>query len=108
MKFRLLEDLEDDLINKNNRRKEIINIIRNSLTEQGFKENEELNGVAFNKDVEISDTIFYCEFYLDLDNNKYKSYVSNDSDNKVMFTQEGDIDDATKALEIFIDFLNSI
>ena len=76
MKFRLLEDLEDDLINKNNHREQIISTIRDGLTEQGFKENEELNGVAFNKDIEIDDTIFYCEFYLDLDNNKYNDIFS--------------------------------
>ena len=108
MKFKLLEDLESDLQNKNNQRKEVIESIRKSLSEQGFKENKELNGISFEKEVESDDSTFYCQFYLDLDNNKYKSYVSNDSDSKVMFTQEGEITEASKALDTFVKFLGSV
>lgn len=108
MKFKLIEDLETELQNKNNQRKETIEIIRESLSEQGFKENKELNGISFEKEIETDDSIFYCQFYLDLDNDKYKSYVSNDSDSKVMFTQEGEITGALRALDTFMKFLNSI
>lgn len=108
MIFRLVEDLEQKLSEKDRNRKHTVGIVSSTLSELGFVESKELNGVSFNKEIDAEDSTFYCEFYLDLDNNKYKSYVSNDSDNKVMFTQEGDIEDADDAVGVFSDFLGSI
>jgi hypothetical protein len=108
MKFRLLEDLESELVDKANARENDVDVIRNALLEIGFDEKSELNGVSFDKIIDLEEDEIYCQFYVDLDSNSYKSYVSKDGDNKIMFTQTGDMQDVIEALDKFVKFMETV
>lgn len=108
MKFRLFEDLESELVAKDNKIKADVDAVRETLLGMDFEEKPELNGVSFDRIIDSEDDEIYCQFYVDLDAGTYKSYVSKDGDSRIMFTQTGEMKDVLDALDKFARFMETL
>lgn len=103
MKFRLLEDLEDDLIQQKQEVRNITSILQDLFSEAGFIEKDSINGIAFeNKDGNIR-----ASFYID-DNLNYKGYVNDDTENSTNLSVKGNINQVVEAANKIINEFNQI
>ena len=110
MKFRLNEDLLEDLRDDENRKAKVISYASDVLTGDGFEEVDELNGVSFAKSYENDKETIHCQFYIDTESEKYSSYVTSeeDGDKSTTFQQHGSIFDAESAVDEFFEFVSKI
>lgn len=110
MKFRLCEELLEDLKEDENRKNQAVSYASDALTADGFEEIDELNGVSFSKYYENDKEAIHCQFYLDTESEEYSSYVTSEEDgNKsTTFQQHGSIFDASSAVDEFIEFVSKV
>lgn len=91
MKFKLVENLEDDLIQENKLIEDITNDLIAFFKENNFEISIEINGINFENTYED----IYASFYIDNKLN-YKGYVTNDIDSKNTFSVKGNINTVIK------------
>ena len=110
MRFRLCEELLEDLKEDENRKNQVISYVSDSLASEGFEEIDELNGVSFTKSYENDTETIHCQFYIDTEAEEYSSYVTSEEDgNKsTTFQQHGAIFDASSAVDEFIEFVAKV
>lgn len=96
MKFRLVEDFNEDLQQKlqetEKEHKEALEEIETYFNEQEFTKEDKLNGISFNKSLSEDDFSYEAQFYIDKTNYDYSGYVlvNNDKNNKSNFSVKGD------------------
>ena len=101
MRIRTLEDLEDELITKQEKYLSLIDILSDLFNKENFDIKEEINGTAFNtKEGSVT-----ASFYIST-NGEYKGYITNYSDNSSNYSVKGEQENAIKAAESFIDVFN--
>ena len=96
-----LEDLEDELITKQEKYLSLIDSLTNIFDEEHFEKSIEVNGTAFSsKEGSVT-----ASFYVSTDGT-YKGYVTNDADNSSNYSVKGEEENALKAAETIIDMFN--
>jgi hypothetical protein len=110
MKFRLVEDAISSVRSRNREQESILDEISIILNGMGFETDKSFNGHSFHNTYSDKDSEYDCQFYLDLDNHTYSSYISSveDSNKSVSFQQNGPIKDATDAVMKFVNFIESL
>ena len=101
MRIRIVEDIEDDLIVQKEQYEEILSSLDYLFSGEDFDKKEEVNGTSFNKESES----IVASFYIDT-NGAYKGYITNNSNNSSTYSMKGEIENALKAAENFIDIFN--
>lgn len=99
-----IEDLEDELIAKQERINKLTNELITMFDEVNFNRKVTPNGISF----DYTYHNVYANFYVDgkLD---YKGYVTNDSDNSSNYSIKGNIDNVISAADNLIDmFFNEV
>lgn len=101
MRIRTLEDLEDELITKQEKYLSLIDSLTDMFDEENFEKSVEVNGTAFNNKEGSVTASFYVST-----NGEYKGYVTNDADNSANYSIKGEEENALKAAENLIDMFN--
>ena len=105
MKFRLCEDLQEDLNEREKERNEIIDKISQMLNDIDFEEKTTLNGISFQKSIDD----IQCQFYIDKDKNKFNSYITDATDNNsYTFSQNGELENSVEACSKFISAMKLV
>lgn len=105
MKFRLCEDLQEDLNEREQERNEIINKISQMLNDIDFEEKTTLNGISFQKSIDD----VQCQFYIDTDKNKFSSYITDsETSDSYTFSQSGELERAVEACSKFISAMKLV
>ena len=101
MRFRLVEDLSDELRERKLAEEESINYVRNCLSEVGFEESSKLNGYSYTNTYETESSVYDCQFYIDTSSKTYSSYVTSEEDGtkQSTFQQKGPIGDCNEAVD---------
>ena len=95
----LIEDVQDNA----NEEKRIIDDIRKLLTEQGFEEEEKLNGIAFTQELN-KPTQLMAQFYVDTTDLSHSSYIKSDEkDFTNNYSTKGDKDSLQKSAALFLN-----
>ena len=103
MRFRIYEDLEQDLKIRADEQKRIIDEVRSKLKIIDFKEKKDINGISFDLTQEGATTDQRCQFYIDTNDNSYSCYIARTEPyEKVNYSQEGELIKAVSAVEDFI------
>lgn len=98
MKFIFTENLEDELIEQEAIKSEIIKELIDLFDELNFSRKVTINGINFeNKNDDI-----YASFYIDNYIN-YKGYVTNDKDDSMNYSIKGNIKNVISAANSLID-----
>lgn len=99
-----IEDLENELIAKQERINELTNELITMFDEVNFNRRITPNGISF----DYTYKNVYGNFYVDGKLN-YKGYVTNDNDNSSNYSVKGDIDNVISAADNLIDmFFNEV
>jgi hypothetical protein len=95
----LIEDVQDTA----NEEKRIIDDIRKLLTEQGFEEEEKLNGIAFTQELS-KPTKLIAQFYIDTTDLSHSSYIKEDEESLTNnYSTKGQKDSLQKSAALFVN-----
>ena len=103
MRFKLNEDLEDDLIAQAQKEDQVAYQLEQLFSDNGFEVRRSINGTSY----ENSEGSIRASFYVDTKMN-YKGYVTDDSTNSSNFSVKGNIDGAISAANKTIDQFYSL
>lgn len=102
MKFIYTEDLETELLNKQQKINNLTNELINIFDEVNFEKKVTVNGINFENTYQN----IYAGFYAN-NNLNYKGYVTTDKSNSSNYTVKGDIDNVIEAANNIIDMFYS-
>ena len=101
----LVEDVQEE----RNKNLELLDEVRQLLTEEEFKEEKKLNGVAFTKTFEIDGLEFRAQMYIDTTTFDYTTYVQEERDrNSTNYTSKGTVDKLVTAAKRFVFEISGI
>lgn len=98
MKIKLVEDIVDELNQKANRNRELLNEAETILKDNGFELANEINGISYNIENEDVNASFYIGNDL-----SYKGYITNNGNESINFNCKGTEDTLISTLEKFIE-----
>lgn len=98
MKFIFTENLEDELIELETTKSEIIKELIDLFDESNFSRKVTINGINFENRNNNIYASFYIDNYVD-----YKGYVTNDKDNSMNYSIKGNMENAISAANSLID-----
>lgn len=98
MKFIFTENLEDELIEQEATKSEIIKELIDLFDESNFSRKVTINGINFENRNNNIYASFYIDNYVD-----YKGYVTNDKDDSMNYSIKGNIENAIFAANSLID-----
>ena len=98
MKFIFTENLEDELIEQETAKSEIIKELIDLFDESNFSRKVTINGINFENRNNNIYASFYIDNYVD-----YKGYVTNDKDNSMNYSIKGNMENAIAAANSLID-----
>lgn len=94
MKFRLVEDLQEDLQDRQAEREEVLQQVREKLEQEDFIEQKKMNGIAFSKNIQKDNYTLIAQFYIDTTTYDYSAYISTDeNDNTSDYSLKGKFED---------------
>ena len=115
MKFRLVEEYEqdpqlvEDVQEERNKNLELLDEVRQILTQEDFEEERKLNGVAFTKTFDIDGLEFRAQFYVDTTTFDYTTYVQEEEDKRsANYTSKGTVDKLVTAAKRFVFEISGI
>ena len=109
MRFRIYEDLEQDLKIRADEQKKIIEEVRSKLKSAGFKEKKDINGISFDITKEGAVIDLKCQFYIDTTDPHYSCYIARTEPyEKVNYGKEGELIKAPEAVEDFLLNIESL
>ena len=101
----LVEDVQEE----RNKNLELLDEVRQLLTEEDFEEERKLNGVAFTKTFEIDGLEFRAQMYIDTTTFDYTTYVQAEQDtNSTNYTSKGSVDKLLTAAKRFVFEISGI
>lgn len=114
MRFRLLEgkdptEILEDVQEEHKEQQEILKEVRDLLLDEEFEEEKKLNGVSFNKTINIGENTIRAQFYVDTTTFNYSSYVQSDTEiGDTNFSSKGGIEGIISAAKRLVFELNGI
>lgn len=101
LKIRLVEDVLDDVKQRNKERNDILNQLRDLFTQNDFTESVEINGISFNNETESISSSFYVN-----DDLTYRGYITKSGNNSSNYSLKGDMNNIIKAAnDLIANFL---
>lgn len=100
MKFRIVEDLEQDLKQEAINNQIILNNIDVQFDEINFDKQNDVNGISYNKEIDQINASFYIDTKLN-----YKAYITK---NDFTTSLNGKVDTIEQAVDTFINQYNSL
>ena len=109
MKFKLVENLLEDIKEEHQEEQRILDEVRFLFQEHDFDEQKKLNGVAFVKSINTDYFNIEAQMYIDTSNFSYSCYLSSDDEiNTSNFSSKGEFDNIIKAANRLVSELNNI
>lgn len=101
----LIEDVQE----ARNEKLDLLDEVREILTNEDFKEEKKLNGIAFTKTFKVDGLQFRAQMYIDTTTFDYTTYVQEEQDtSSTNYTSKGDYTKMVNAAKRFVFEISGI